>query len=249
MCSILPLIAARLLLLAVQWKWSLAKSNNFQVILGKFSNFKIFKLIQQVFHFRQSATRVVKNTSSRAISTSTSPKQVFPTSNRFLLNEELIVHQSLARAVLDGLTSKADVVNFCQLLSLLSMWRQRRQPVRLTPQSSEHQCAIFQIKYLSLFKLGLSFAYVPARNPSKCVLFIVLELLHLERALFDDTCYKSHRGPDQITLNLFPAVVELCFDPPWLIDTIFSRMIKDWTYASQIKDNTAFYIKIILQPY
>ena len=81
------------------------------------------------------------------------------------------------------------------------MSRQRRQPVRLTPQSSEHQCAIFQIKYLSLFKLGLSFAYVPVRNPSKCVILIVLELLHLERALLDDTCNKRHRGPDRITFE------------------------------------------------
>ena len=48
-CSILPLIAARLLLLAVQWKWSLAKSNNFQVILRIFPTSKFSSWFNRSF--------------------------------------------------------------------------------------------------------------------------------------------------------------------------------------------------------
>ena len=151
MCSILPLIAARLLLLAVQWKWSLAKSNNFQVILRIFPTSKFSSWFNRSF-----ISASLRHELSRIRRRAPFPRQRLPSvpdiqsfSPEWRIDCSSIVNQSFTRAVLDGLTSKADVVNFCQLLSLLSMWRQRRQPVRLTPQSSEHQCAIFQInKYI-----------------------------------------------------------------------------------------------------
>ena len=110
MCSIIPLIAARLLILAMQWKWSLA--NNFQVFfLGISLFFTIFKLIQQVFHFCHCDTSFQEYFAARHFYVNRR-LQVFPTSNRFLLWWIDCSSISFARAVLGILTSKADVVFF-----------------------------------------------------------------------------------------------------------------------------------------
>ena len=118
-CSILPLIAARLLLLAVQWKWSLAKSNNFQVILRIFPKLDNFQVDSTGLSFPPVCdTSCQEYVVARHFHVNVS--RVFPTSNRFLLNEELIVHQSLINrsrglCLTDWLQKQmlSTFVNFC----------------------------------------------------------------------------------------------------------------------------------------
>ena len=114
-CSILPLIAARLLLLAVQWKWSLAKSNNFQVILRIFPTSKFSSWFNRSF-----ISASLWHELSRIRRRAPFPRQRLPSvpdiqsfSPEWRIDCSSIVNQSFTRAVLDGLTSKADVVNFC----------------------------------------------------------------------------------------------------------------------------------------